>query len=482
LDKTTLIFTRHGESLQNRGDFADELDSGLTELGWRQAMLVADWLARTREVHAVISSPMRRARQTAELIGRRLGLPFAIQLGLEEASRSYWNELPAAHQSGPMSAWDDCWLPTIENAPAYTEFRSRLRSALASILAAHAGRTVVIVAHGGSIGTILRSLFSGHAMPVFTQNTGVTELTWNDEHWQLAGQNLQEHLSPLLTRNAAGATGDERFPWNSSGDTQALQAFYRSIARAPGSTRASPNNGIQQSVEFALTTPIESVLDVGCGTGALALALAPHTRRVIGIDASAAMLERAELRRLEAGYSNLDLIWAHAADLPLPDSSFDLVAARDLWIHLRSPQHHLGESRRVLHPSGHLFMDELIGSEDAVRRATQEAIEVRRNPTFARLWTPADIKRILSEAGFDIERWEVYHASISLDDWMSDVAADEATRTDVRSMMQAGMEEDATGLRVRQDRERSITFTQSRLRLLARYSVALAPSEAQYVR
>jgi uncharacterized lipoprotein len=127
-------------------------------------------------------------------------------------------------------------------------------------------------------------------------------------------------------------------------------------------------------------------------------------------------------------------------------------------------------------------MDELIGSKDAVRRATQEAIEVRRNPTFARLWTPADIKRILSEAGFDIERWEVYHASISLDDWMSDVAADEATRTDVRSMMQAGMEEDATGLRVRQDRERSITFTQSRLRLLARYSVALAPSEAQYVR
>jgi probable phosphoglycerate mutase len=153
------IFVRHGESLQNRGDITVEADSGLTELGWRQSLLVADWLARTQEVQVVLSSSMRRARQTAELIGRRLGLPLVVVPGLEEANRSYWDELPAAHQAGPLSLWDEVWLPSAENAPSYSEFRSRLRYALEEILSAHAGKTVVIVSHGGSIGTILRSLF-----------------------------------------------------------------------------------------------------------------------------------------------------------------------------------------------------------------------------------------------------------------------------------------------------------------------------------
>ncbi len=471
---TTLIFIRHGESLQNRGDVKTELDSGLTELGWRQSMLVADWLARTQTPDIVISSTMRRARQTADLIGRRLGLPVQIQSGLEEADGSYWNELPAAHQTGPLSLWDECWLPTAENAPAYTEFRARLRRALDEILSAYDGKTIVIVSHGGSIGTILRSLFSGHSMPVFTQNTGVTQLTWKDGRWQLVAQNLQEHLSPFLAmRNSSGNGADsDSFPWKKQAGLQSVQAFYRTATRAPrGEVQSAGSDAFL--IELASTQSGDAVLEVGCGSGALALALASRAGRVMGIDASAAMLERAELKRIEANCNNLDLTWAEAADLPIPDASLDLVASRDLWNHLPAPQTYLSEAKRVLRSTGRLLLDELIGSAEPVKRATQEAIEVRRNPSFAHLPTQAEIEHHLSDASFKVTQAETYPVNLTLADWLAEVAADENTRNEVRKMLEAGMEEDAAGLHVHRHRDGSITFTQQRLRLLA---VPVAPS------
>ena len=469
MDTTSLIFVRHGESLQNRGDITGEADSGLTELGWRQSVLVADWLARTHEVQVVLSSSMRRARQTAELIGRRLGLPLVVVPELDEANRSYWDELPAAHQAGPLSLWDEVWLPSAENAPSYSEFRSRLRHALEGILSAHSGKTAVIVSHGGSIGTILRSLFGGHAMPVFTQNTGVTELAWKDGHWQLVGHNLQEHLSPLLTSPAASGAqaGSERFPWKNGDTTQAAQSFYRRVARLPESPARASNGALSRLVELAASRSLDAALDVGCGKGALALALAPRATRVIGIDASAAMLERAELSRLAAGCENLDFTWAQAADLPVADASQSLVASRDLWSHLALPQAYLGEARRVLHPFGRLLVDDVTGNAESVKRATQEAIEIRRNPALIRLLTRTEIERLVAEAGFQIDHVETYQVTLQLDDWLTEAAADDATRSEVRKMIEAGMEGNAAGLHASRRRNGAIVFTQQRLRLLA---------------
>ena len=225
-------------------------------------------------------------------------------------------------------------------------------------------------------------------------------------------------------------------------------------------------------IELAATNPEEVVLEVGCGTGALALALASHAGRVIGIDASPAMLERAELNRIEANCNNLDLTWADAADLPVPDASLNLVVSRDLWGHLPTPQTYLAEVKRTLHHTGRLLVDELIGSVEPVKRATHEALEVRRNPSFAHLPTRAEIERLLSEAGFQISQIEAYPVSLLLDDWLAQVAADEATRKDLRSMLEAGMDEDAAGLRARRNRDGLLMFTQQRIRLIATPSTA----------
>ena len=214
LPVTQLILVRHGQSLYNREGASVGTNTGLTELGWHQAQLVADWLARHYRADVLLSSTLLRAQQTAEVIAQRLSLPLALLPGAEEAEQPYWNELQAA-SADPLAYWDTFWQPTPDRSPAYCAFRDQVREALARVMAEHAGKTIILVSHGGTIGTLLRSLFGGHNVILFTENTGITHLVWKEGRWRLVTQNAQAHLAPL-NRSAADEAALQPaspFPW-----------------------------------------------------------------------------------------------------------------------------------------------------------------------------------------------------------------------------------------------------------------------------
>jgi broad specificity phosphatase PhoE len=193
---THLMMVRHGQSLYNRDGPEAGDDSGLTELGWQQAELAAGWLAQNYRFDVLVCSPLLRARQTAEVISREVGLPILVRPGLEEAEHSYLHEFAPA-MADPLEPWDQPWQPTPDVAPIYSAFRARLRAVLADVLATYAGQTILMVCHGGVIGTILRSTFGAHQVVVETENTGVAQMTWEHGCWRLVAHNLTEHLAPL---------------------------------------------------------------------------------------------------------------------------------------------------------------------------------------------------------------------------------------------------------------------------------------------
>ena len=117
---------------------------------------------------------------------------------------------------------------------------------------------------------------------------------------------------------------------------------------------------------------------------------------------------------------------------------------------------------------GRLVLDELIGSENPLKRATHQAIETERDPAFVRLYSESEIELRLRESGFRIERAEVYDAPLDLEEWLTLAAADKDARTAVRNMMQSSGDGDAAGLPARRGKNGEITFIQRRLRLLAR--------------
>jgi ArsR family transcriptional regulator len=131
------------------------------------------------------------------------------------------------------------------------------------------------------------------------------------------------------------------------------------------------------------------VADLGCGTGALTAALAPHVRRVVGVDQSPAMLRAAERRT--SAFDNVDLKPGRLEALPLPDESCDAALMVLALSYASDAPRALREATRILRPGGKAVIVDLLGHdhEDFRRRMGQQCLG----------YEPGELCRGLAEAG-----------------------------------------------------------------------------------
>ena len=112
-----------------------------------------------------------------------------------------------------------------------------------------------------------------------------------------------------------------------------------------------------RQLDLARVTSGESVLDVGCGTGTLALAAARRVASVHGLDPSAALLARARKKARRAGLGVVFELGT-GESLPYPDESFDVVLSSFVLHHLSHDALHdsARELRRVVKATGRVFI------------------------------------------------------------------------------------------------------------------------------
>jgi probable phosphoglycerate mutase len=132
-------------------------DPALTPAGVEQAQRLATWFALER-VDAVVSSPSRRARETAAPVAAAHGLAVEVVDGLEEydARADHYipiEELKAANDPRWVAMLEGRWEEFGGEPPA--RFRERVRSTLDSVVAAHPGERVVVACHGGVVNVAL---------------------------------------------------------------------------------------------------------------------------------------------------------------------------------------------------------------------------------------------------------------------------------------------------------------------------------------
>ncbi len=108
---------------------------------------------------------------------------------------------------------------------------------------------------------------------------------------------------------------------------------------------------------LALLDPSWVVGDLGCGTGALTAALAPHVAHVHAIDASSAMLTAARARFASLG--NVTVHDGSLETLPLADASLDVAVLMLVLHHVADPARALREVRRVLRPDGRVVIADM---------------------------------------------------------------------------------------------------------------------------
>ncbi|WIY75837.1 bifunctional RNase H/acid phosphatase [Streptomyces anulatus] len=160
----TLVLLRHGETAltpEKRFSGSGGTDPELSATGRGQAERAAEHFAALGTVQEIVSSPLRRCRETAAAVAGRLGLDVRIDEGLRETDFGAWEGLTFGEVRERYADDLTAWLASPDTAPtgggeSFTEVAERVAAARDRIVARYAGRTVLLVTHVTPIKTLVR--------------------------------------------------------------------------------------------------------------------------------------------------------------------------------------------------------------------------------------------------------------------------------------------------------------------------------------
>lgn len=215
-----LVMLRHGQTEYNAGSrMQGQLDTELSDLGRDQAVAAAEVLAKRQPV-LIVSSDLRRALDTATVLGERSGLPVEVDTRLRETHLGDWQGLTHlevdAAAPGARLAWRDnaTWSP--HGGESRVDVAARAMPLVEELLAEQRewgtdepDRPVVLVAHGGLIAALTAALLrlpvenwpalggmgnaswvqlSGHSQAHRLANDTADGIRWRLDVWNASAQ------------------------------------------------------------------------------------------------------------------------------------------------------------------------------------------------------------------------------------------------------------------------------------------------------
>ena len=173
---TTIVLVRHGVTAHTAAKrFSGGLggdNPSLSEEGRAQVRAAAEWLSPIAErIDAVIASPVRRTRESAQIVAEVLGHAVVEEPGFAEMEFGDWDGLTFAEVAERDQAGLDAWLGSLDVPPpggeSFRAVQERVLAGLARVREQHAGRTVVVVSHVTPIKTLVAQAMAAPLEAVF---------------------------------------------------------------------------------------------------------------------------------------------------------------------------------------------------------------------------------------------------------------------------------------------------------------------------
>jgi probable phosphoglycerate mutase len=201
-----LLLIRHGRSTWNAAGRVQGLaDPPLDDLGIEQANRIAERL-KDQPIAAIYSSPLQRARSTAEIIGQKFPAISIVpddrlkEIDVGVMTGLVWDEIAAQYPDFASRWHEEGWAATIEGGETQVAFRERVAAVMHMIVDQHADQTVAVVAHGGTINAYLSTrlnLSATRRSPFHFGNTSLSVVEINHRSFEIVTLNDAHHLIGL---------------------------------------------------------------------------------------------------------------------------------------------------------------------------------------------------------------------------------------------------------------------------------------------
>jgi ubiquinone/menaquinone biosynthesis C-methylase UbiE len=169
---------------------------------------------------------------------------------------------------------------------------------------------------------------------------------------------------------------------------------------------------IQKTIPYLAAD--QQVLEIACGTGIIALGIAPRVKKVVGTDITSEMIAIARQKAEAQGATNVEFRVSDGYSLPFEDESFDCVLLFNILYLVKEPESLLKEAYRLLKPDGYLLSATDCEGEAAplpvrIKLVLQKLLKVFGVIPYMRYYRKEDLHRLFEQASFSIVETDILH-------------------------------------------------------------------------
>lgn len=225
-----------------------------------------------------------------------------------------------------------------------------------------------------------------------------------------------------------------------------VEQFTKQAVPFSQKTAMSSDAIFKLMLEMCEVTPRDTVLDVACGPGLTACAVAKVAAHVTGVDLTPAMIERARTRQARLSLNNLSWQVGDVYSLPFADDSFSLVLTRFSFHHFLNPAGVLAEMIRVCQPDGRVMIWDAIPEADKAEAYDQ--LEKLKDPSHVRALPAVELLEIVNRAGLKNVKTAPYNLEFEVEQQLAAMFPNPGDEEKIRQIYKDNLIIDTLGMGV----------------------------------
>jgi ubiquinone/menaquinone biosynthesis C-methylase UbiE len=223
-------------------------------------------------------------------------------------------------------------------------------------------------------------------------------------------------------------------------DALVVAQFGARAAAYVASSVHAQGDDLREIAQLVAGHPHARVLDLGCGGGHVAFAVAPHVAEVVANDLSEEMLGAVAAGAASRALVNVSTHCGPAESLPFEGESFDFVFTRFSAHHWYDLQAGLAQARRVLKPSGRAAFVDVVAPAPAALDTFLQSVELLRDSSHVRDYTVDQWTQFLAAAGFAVAHSTPRRLRLEFDSWIARMQTPAVQTRAIRALQAAASE------------------------------------------